>query len=573
VASHDDWDGWREGSAAIGDTATLSEWEEAAYAHARETALTRGKLLTVAGLGLGGLLLGPVVTARAETAGALAPFQSGTLILGRALGSQTLDPHLTTNVADRELFPQLFDTLVLIDQRGEIYPGLATAWSFNRDGRAVKFKLRRGVTFHDGTRFDANAVKFSFDRWRDPKTASTTAAALLGPLASVVVDDQYTVKFLYEQPFPPVFVNLASPSASVVSQAAVAKFGSQFGRNPVGTGPYKFREWRTDGTISMERNPAHKWATPFYKDPRGKPLNRGPVIDAVEVRLIPEESTRVAALNSRQLDLLAGFNSVPVTQVAKLKANRAIQVKQVAGGTTYILLNAGRAPLTDPRVRRAISYAINRRRIVALALSGQAKPASTVLGSAYPDWSGKAGRYTAFNPTKAKALLVAAGQAGGFTIDLTISGGDTDVRVVQLVQQDLAKVGIRLNIHNVPVPVYVEDILRKPLPEKSHAFLAGTTVASGADGGSLLKRLFYTGGIYAVRTADPQLDALLDRQAAILNRARRRAAIAEVQELMGLRAYAVPLYEPRNTLAARTNVGNVRLDWQGLIHFQELTRR
>jgi peptide/nickel transport system substrate-binding protein len=564
---------WREGPQDTQDTAEMCDWERAAYAYAKEVALTRGDLLRLGGLGLGGLLVGPVAGANARS-WASSRVQQSTLVVGRPWQSTGLDPQLATGVNDAEVMYQLYDTLVYVDNKGDVYPGLATAWSFNRDGRVIKFKLRRGVVFHDGTAFDANAVKFSLDRWRDPKTASPTAASLAGLLTDVLVDDRYTVRLVYKQPSAAALVSLASSAAAIISEAGVKKYGAQYRRNPIGTGPYRFVEWRADGTIVLERNTAHNWATPYYRAPTGKPLARGPIIDNVELRVIPAEATRLAALSSREIDLVwGGTAAVATNQVAGLRRQRNMQVLQVPYGLQVMVLNAARPPLSDFRTRQALSYAIDRKKLVALAIDGQGKPATGVLATIFPSHDPAVAKYSEYSLDKARSLLRAAGQRNGFTIDYAIYDVATDAqkRAAQIIQQDLAKIKVKMNINVVPLSVFVDDLLKKPLAEKSNAFLQGYTAATSPDAGGILSLLFRQAGLWAL-FSDRVLNSWLETQATIINRKKRQVLLSRIQRRIAERAYTIPLYEPRSTVVAQNYVRNIRLDWLTMIHLQELTR-
>ena len=557
----------------------MSEWEKAAYHYASEAALSRGKLLKLAGIGVGGALLGPVASASARGA---APFvgeqQNATLIWGRAFAPLNLDPHGILSVTDNEIAVQIYDTLVYTDRRGKIYPGLATAWSFSRDGRAIKFRLRRGVRFHDGTPLNAAAVKASFDRWRDPRSGSNTRVGLIGPLTGVQVVDQFTVNLLFEQgPFPAILVNLSQPAGGIVSPAGVERHGTQFRRNPVGTGPYQFVEWRPDDTVVLRRNRAHNWATPYYLDSSGKPLGRAPLIETVEARVIPTEATRIAALVTGQVDMLQGSASVPNTQIASLKQRNNIKIQLTPSRFRMLVLNAGKAPLTDVRVRQAMSYAINRKRLVALALGGQGKPGTNVLGSIYSAYDPSVAKYCEFNLARARSMMRAAGASSGFEVDsLQLQGfaTESELRTLQALQQDLAAINVKLNIKYVALAEYLRLVgLTAPLGERTDTYLNGYNPGFSADSGSVLNGLWRPGtGLFAHYPPDARLLDLLDQQAKTVNPQKRRGLIVQAQQRIGAMAYALPLFEENIGCAARDYVRNIRLDWKTFIHLQELTR-
>jgi peptide/nickel transport system substrate-binding protein len=583
--SHEDMDAWRESSRDIDDEA-MGDWERSAYAHAREAAMTRGTVLKLGGIALGAMVAGPVASANAAGRRASTWLaSSSSLLIGRPVPVTHLDPQTTVNGTDGDVIPQIFDSLIYMDGEGHIFPGLATAWNFSRDGRAVKFKLRRGVTFHDGTPFDAAAVKYSFDRWRgltQPTLAAPYANSLLGPLTKVVVDDPHTVRFLYQTaPFAPLFTNLSLPWAGIVSPTAVQKLGNDgFQRSPVGTGPYQLVNWGTDGTITLKRNPAHTWATPYLHAPNGKPLNRAAVIDSVQLNLIPDDSTRVAAFLSKEVDLLYGQNALPLTQVTTLKGNKSIKV--LTDSTPFalyvIVLNVSAPPFTDLRVRQAVTHAIDRKKLVALALNGQGTVAQNFVFSNSGDYAKSVAAYNQFDPKKARSLLKAAGMTNGVTFDYEIPDvGSTDIERLsaQVIQQDLANVGITMNIHIVPRSQWIDDSFNKPLPQRVAASRNFYSNRAAPDTGSLLNLLFggaHKGpGIFRLASND-LLDTWLDQQATIINQAKRRTLLGKIQTLIAQQVYAVPLFEVQEAIGAQTYVGNVHKDWLNTVHFQELTR-
>lgn len=573
MARREGSDIWRDSPEDTQDRRGMGDWEKACYDYAETTALSRAKLLKLAGVGLGGVLLGPVANAGARVSSETAPL-AGNIVMSRSGVGRNLDPHTGADVRDAEIMAYIYDSLVYVDARGKVLPGLATAWSFNQKGTVLKFKLRQGVTFHDGTPFDANDVRYALNRWRDPKTASATAAGFLGPISDVAVVDKFTVAVSFSQPFAPVFVNLSAPFGGMISQAAVAKYGAQFGRNPVGTGPYQFVEWNAEDTIKLRRNPNHRWSTPFYLAPNGKPLTRGPVLDSVDIRTIPVDATRYAAFTGKEVDLLLGYGGVPNQQVATLKKNKSVQVQQVPAGLLFMVLNTIKAPLKDPRVRQALSYGIDRKRLVALAWSGQAKPGTNLLYSGFAQYDPSvAKKYNYHDPEKAKALLKAAGQSKGLSFNYVLASdyhSESDKRAAQLIQQDMSKIGVKMNLKLVPVTVYIKEYLDPDVLKRDNAYLNG--YLNPQDPAGAISVAWGKNGFSRFGFKDGLFDTLMDQQALALNPKKRTALWHRLQQRLSSMQYAIPLYEQISTVAAHNYVRNLHLDWQGYIHPQELTR-
>lgn len=185
-----------------------------------------------------------------------APRSGGSLQIGLQSEPDSLDPHVTPYAVSHNVMMNVFDTLVWQDPvDGSFKPGLATSWEASLDGLSYRFNLRLGVTFHDGTPCDATAVKFTFDRIVDPATKSGYAASLLGPYAGSEVVDQSTLQVHFTEPYAPLLDSLSQAFLGIVSPAAIAQLGNDaFGQQPVGTGPFVFKEWTSDDHITLVRN-------------------------------------------------------------------------------------------------------------------------------------------------------------------------------------------------------------------------------------------------------------------------------------------------------------------------------
>jgi peptide/nickel transport system substrate-binding protein len=286
------------------------------------------------------------------------------LKIARGQVTDSLDPQKTALLVAHEIMWQIYDSLIYLDEQGTVHPGLATEWSFSSDNLTVTYKLREGVAFHDGTPFDASIVKGTVERHLDPATASPNSY-MLGPLDSVEVIDPLTVAYHYKELFAPMFVGLGYSYCAPISLPAVAKFGDQFGRNPVGTGPYKFVSWTADDTITLAKNDTHSWATTFYT------VQQPPQIDTVDFVVIPDDATRLSSLESGEVDVVAGTDAVPIDQISTLQGQDGISVyTRPAVGVYWAYLNQKIAPLDNLMVRQAINYAVDKDKLVQLVLDG-----------------------------------------------------------------------------------------------------------------------------------------------------------------------------------------------------------
>ena len=293
-----------------------TSFEQETYAYARRWAqTTRRDVLRSGAVALGGASFAAV----AGLPDAHAQQPGGFLRVARGQESDTLDPHKTSLLVAHEIAWQIYDSLIYLDEAGEIYPGLALSWEFSNGNKTVTFALRPDVKFHDGTPFNADAVKFTVERHLDPATASPTGW-ILGPIDHVEVIDDLTVAYHYKEPFVALWVGLSYSYCAPISPTAVEVHGDQFGRNPVGTGPFKFIEWVPDQGITLERNEEHDWGTPMY-------TNTGePYLDGAAYVVIPEDATRIAALSSGEIDVISGTDSVPIDKIRQLERMDGIKV-------------------------------------------------------------------------------------------------------------------------------------------------------------------------------------------------------------------------------------------------------
>ena len=260
-------------------------------------------------------VIGSGLVAEVREARSAAP-PSGTVRYAFASEPPTLDPHDSGSIWTFRAVMMFCDTLAWQDAKGNIGPGLATSWTVAPDGKMWTFKLRPGVTFHDGTPLDAAAVKFNLDRVVEKKSAGF---GQIGGYESSEVIDVATVRVRTRQPFAPFLAGLAHGFVGMLSPAAVRKLGPQFAASPVGSGPYVVKEWVRQDHLTLERNPAYAWAPP------GLTMGNGPHVQTIVIRFIPEEATRVAALERGEVDVI---ENVPAQEVDRLRKTGKYRITQ-----------------------------------------------------------------------------------------------------------------------------------------------------------------------------------------------------------------------------------------------------
>src|SRR5262245_62053865 len=210
----------------------------------------------------------------------------------------TFDPRVTQSRHEEQVIVQVFDQLIYVDEQNAMHPWLATSWTMAPDAKSVTIKLREGVKFHDGTPFDAESVKFTFDSIVDPATGSQGAIDILGPYEKSEILGPHEIRVHYKRPFAAALNAFSENELSPVSPTAVKKMGNvPFGQAPVGTGPFKFVSWEKNRQVVLERNADYAWAPAPME-------NKGPSkVAKIVHRYIPDASTRVAALERGEIDI------------------------------------------------------------------------------------------------------------------------------------------------------------------------------------------------------------------------------------------------------------------------------
>jgi peptide/nickel transport system substrate-binding protein len=393
------------------------------------------------GLAAGSAIMGGGLV---QNAMAAAPKRGGTIKLAWVDAIDTLDPHFTSSLGSVKVINNIYNGLLKVAYDGKkvsFVPDLAEKWEMPDDKTHV-FKLRKGVKFHNGDPCDAEAVKWSLERVKDPANGSPHAWKF-AQLAGVDIVDGHTVRMRFNKPYaflPVALTGSTGRAGTIVSKRAVEQYGKAFGRHPVGTGPFKFAGWRENESITLERNPD-------YFEP-GLPF-----LDGVQILLIKEPTAAVAAMMSGQVD---GMSVSPFQFIPQLKSNPNIKVYgEVEGNYSYVGMNNRRAPFDDPMLRKAVAFAIDREAIVKQGYFGEAIPAYTPISPPMTDFFdkniAKSGRGQYFDLKKAMAYRKQSKYQGEVNPTYIVSQGFTGsggsgTRNSQLLLPMLAKIGIKPKI-------------------------------------------------------------------------------------------------------------------------------
>ena len=393
-------------------------------------------------------------TALALSIGAFGPAQAQTpadvLIVGQIAEPKALDPAAVTAVNDFRILMNVYDGLVRYKSGTlEVEPSLATAWEISEDGTEYTFTLREGVTFHDGSAFDAEAVVFNFERMLNEDhpyhdTGPFPLAFFFSSVESVEALDATTVKFTLNGPYAPFLSNLAYPTGLIVSPAAVMEHGAEFGRNPSGTGPFTFAEWRSNEAVVIEANPDY-W-------------DGAPGLQAVVFRPITDANTRTAEMLAGGIDLMV---EVPPVALSEFQGDGFNVVEQAGPHVWFLILNAKEGPFADVRVRQAANYAINKEAIVNDVLEGTAEVAAGPTPPAFAWAYNPDLEPYPYDPDRARELIAEAGAEGAELTFYVTEGGSGMLDPVAMgtaMQADLEAVGFDVTIETYEWNTFLGEV-------------------------------------------------------------------------------------------------------------------
>jgi peptide/nickel transport system substrate-binding protein len=484
-----------------------------------------------------------VATLLAAALGVVAPAGAQTpdpLVVAQGVDMQTGDPHRTTLTHAVNVLANIYDTLLGRDASLALRPALAVSWRAV-DATTWEFKLRQGVKFHNGEPFNAQTVKFSFERMLDPKTKWPGAGALR-PIKTVTVVDDATVRFTTERPWP-LLPRYLGYYGMIVPPGVAQQGDEALVRQPVGTGAYRFVRWVKDDRVELEAN-ADYWG--------GKPR-----IGRVVFRAIPSESSRLAELLAGSIHLMnlvppELFKPIQDSSKAKLVEGRSLSVYFVIANLVNI---AKDRPLADPRVRQALNHAIDRQAILSSIMHNVGKPVPTVCTEIMLGCDPSVAPF-AYDPERAKALLREAGYPNGFDFSIsTTSGaypGDRDITLA--LADQLTRVGVRTKVNVTEYGVQLKSVQGRQLPEdgwftRFTDFFGLSTI--------IPFRAFYSPGEWSLwRPGHREFDQLVESANAARDEAQMRDLSRRIQLLYKEEAPAISLFTAPNVYGMHPD-----LDW------------
>ncbi|MFM1652588.1 ABC transporter substrate-binding protein [Brevibacillus sp. B_LB10_24] len=447
------------------------------------------------------------------------PQKGGELTVAYDSDLSNYDPILGNSGSDHALLYPVYDTLVTYNSNLEPQPCLAESWEIV-DDKTIVLHLRKGVTFHDGTPFDAEAVKFNLER----ANSAESKVSDLKNIKSVEVVDPSTVKLHLEQPDSSIILSLADRTGMMASPTAIQKYGADYSQNPVGTGPFKMVKWVRNGEIQFVAN-ADYWQKGY------------PYLDKITVKIMPDENARLNALKSGQVQI---YWNVSPSNVQALTSDPNLVIDSKVSLAFYnIYINTTIPPFDKAEVRHAMQYAIDREALVKTFTFGQGEPAYQSYPSGY--WAHQEGLKIPYDPEKAKQLLKQAG-AENVSFDMTTPPTAFYQRIAEAVRGQLKEVGITVNIK----PMELTKGTALYFNEKQIA--ANLTRWTGRPDPQQTAQLFYSGkGFYNAGGATvPEKEQLITQAAASYDQKERAKLYGEINQIALLdEAMQIPImYSP-----------------------------
>jgi peptide/nickel transport system substrate-binding protein len=486
-----------------------------------------GVLLVLVMLGMLGTLTTAAVAADADT-----------LVLALDTDQNNMDPHMHFLRVGILMNINMYDSLLHKNTKLEYEPSLATAWQA-LDETTWEFKLRQGVKFHNGDPFSAEDVKFSFDRVLDPNTKSPQYGNIRG-IKEVKIIDPHTVHLITDKPFPLLLERVVF--FPIIPKQHFAKVGAQaFAETaPVGTGPYKFVEWKRDQYLKMERFNEH-W--------------RGPApIKNLIIRVIPETATQIAELKTGGVDIVR--NLAP-DLIPDLKAHPHTYVSTAPIlRTHYVELDMREPPFNKKEARQAANYAIDRQAIVDKLMGGLGKVVPTVVNPMAFGYDPKVEAYN-YDPKKAKELLKQAGFPNG--TDITLHTGTSAAfnrQLAEAMAEMLTEVGLRTNLKIWdPGPAWNKFFQGEG--KATHGFIGSWGYYSTFDADAILHPLYHTepgGWVGKWYTRVPGLDELIDVGRSTVDKEKRLVTYSKIQHLLKEEAPSIFLFHQHDMLGIHKRV-------------------
>mgnify|MGYP000053032784 CR=1 FL=1 len=481
------------------------------------------------------------------------PVRGGTLT--RAITSEptTLDPHGAASSGQNVILPYLLDTLIYRDIDNTYKPYLAEKWTISEDGKTITFFLRNGVTFHDGTPLNAEAVRFTYQRIMQEGSKSPLVSSFSN-IESIEAVGENQVVFHLKQPSSTLFSALSTAYAGIISPAAVEKYGDSFGLNLVGSGPFKLENWRSGVSISVIRNEDYKWGPSILKN------QASPYLERILFKIVLDATTQLMAFQSGEVDVI--FINQP-SHLEVLRNDPAAQLIETnLNSLVYLGFNVQAEPFGDVRVRRAVAQLIDKDEIVNTALGGTGTAAFSPLAPTLPGYDASLkDSAPAYSPEEAEKLLLEAGfeksdgrwvnkeTAQELSLEILTSTRAPNEAIATVIQEQLQRAGITVSIKLLESNAASELAAKGEYQtmlwryDWNDADVLNVYLSTSRIGRT--NRSFYS---------NPALDEILEAAAMEMNDQKRNELYSEAQKILIQEQPWIPIYSPKDYLVIRNTI-------------------
>lgn len=480
------------------------------------------------------------VAVSSVSAGAQEIVRGGDLVVTSGIEPQTLDP-IMGNAAGADARFQIFETLVKFDSEGNLQPSLATSWEYAEDGQSIVFSLREGVVFHDGTPFDAEAAAFNLRRVIDPDV-NATRAPYVADVESIDIIDPLTIRVNLKSPSGSAISGIASIAGVMSSPAAIEAKGEDYGRSPVGTGPFKFSSWISGSHVKVEANEN------YWRDGAdGQPL---PYLDTLTVRFITEVAVKMIEIQSGSVHMVDGITP---NHYEAIEQDPNLHLIDLPGGTLqFVALNNQVAPFDNELVRRAFSHAIDRQAMMQAVTRG--------FGSISTGFYYNAPDEVEYNTELARSLLIEAGYPDGVSIDMSIIQRDPDTLIGQIIQQQIAAAGFTVQLEVLERQAWLDKVLGSGTHQAAMLMAGIPELDPNMQFGTMFARDGFSNWS---RIQDDNVFDLVEEAARVTDQDQRRELYGDIEKLLVEKSYYAFLFLRDRKYAASNSMQGFKQDHAG----------
>lgn len=478
--------------------------------------------------------------------------QGGTLTRAMTSEPAQIDPQGTPSSGLSLVMPYLYDTLVARDVNNSIHSQLAESWEVSSDGLIVTMQLKEGITFHDDTPLNAEAVKFTFERFKEVGVRSPIYGGIM-QISAIEATDELTVTFTFEEPAANFWSTITMPYAGIISPDSARRVDETGEGHVVGSGPFLLGAWETGQAIILERNPEYAWGPPLFD-------NQGPPhLDEFVYKVIPDASTQLSALLAGEVDII--FVNEP-SHVMQLEQQQSIQTEEILlSSLVYLGFNCQKPPFDEILVRQALAHAIDKEQIVELALAGIGREAFAPLPPTLLGFDPSLQEFALHHdPEKSQRLLAEAGfettEGGTWTRNdetlqalLLTSTRAPNENIATLIQSQLGEVGVEVEIQQLD-----SRAVMQATGEGEFDLLLWRYDWNDPDALQIFLSTDRIGRTNRVAYSNVEVDELLEAGAHELDEEAREEIYLQAQQIILQEAPWQPLYNPVNILAMHERV-------------------